>query len=150
MPKSSSPMPLTIGRLAELTGVHIETIRYYEKIGMLARPQRTAGGHRSYAPEHVATLTFIRRGRELGFPLETIRDLIRLNEGGACCEKARDVTIGHHADVRRKIADLRKLERALSTLIDECQPTRWPDCPIMNALAASHDRIPAKRFGERP
>lgn len=136
MPLSSSPMPLTIGRLSELTAVHIETIRYYEKIGMLAKPQRTAGGHRSYAPEHVATLTFIRRGRELGFPLETIRQLMRLNEGGACCEKARDVTIGHRADVRRKIADLRKLARALSTLIDECQPTRWPDCPIMGALTA--------------
>lgn len=136
MAKPWSPRPLTIGRMAELTGVHIETIRYYEKIGMLAKPQRTAGGHRSYASEHVATLTFIRRGRELGFPLEAIRDLMRLNEGGACCERAREVTIGHRADVRRKIVDLSKLERALSTLIDECQPKRWPDCPIMDALSA--------------
>lgn len=126
-----------IGALSEQTGVNIETIRYYERIGLLAKPGRTAGGHRSYAPEHVATLNFIRRARELGFPLETIRDLMRLNEGGACCEKARDVTIGHRADVRRKIADLRKLDRALSALIDECHPTQQPSCPIMEALAAS-------------
>ena len=141
---------LTIGALSKLTGVHIETIRYYEKIGMLARPERTAGRHRSFAPGHIATLTFIRRARELGFPLETIRDLIRLNDGGTCCEKARDVTVAHRSEVRRKIADLRKLDRALSTLIDECQPTRWPDCPIMDALTARQHRIQATRFGERP
>ncbi|CAN0465572.1 unnamed protein product, partial [Phaeothamnion confervicola] len=117
-----------------VTGVNIETIRYYEKIGMLAKPARSAGGYRQYAPEHVATLNFIRRGRELGFPLETIRDLLRLNDGGACCEKARAVTIEHLSDVRRKISDLKRLDRALSTLVDECQPNRWPECPIMEAL----------------
>ena len=75
MRNPTSVTPLTIGRLAGITGVHIETIRYYEKIGMLAKPARSAGGYRHYAPEHVATLNFVRRGRELGFPLETIRDL---------------------------------------------------------------------------
>ena len=133
----SGATPLTIGRLAGVTGVHIETIRYYEKIGMLAKPARSAGGYRHYAPEHVATLNFIRRSRELGFPLETIRDLIQLNEGGACCEKARAVTVAHRADVRRKISDLKKLDRALSTLVDDCQPARWPVCPIMEALTRS-------------
>ena len=131
----SGATPLTIGRLAGVTGVHIETIRYYEKIGILAKPARSAGGYRHYAPEHVSTLTFIRRGRELGFPLETIRDLIQLNEGGACCEKARAVTIAHSEEVRRKIADLKRLDRALNNLIDECQPHRWPECPIMDALS---------------
>ena len=129
--------PLTIGRLAGVTGVHVETIRYYEKIGMLAKPARSAGGYRQYAPEHVATLNFIRRSRELGFPLETIRDLLRLNDDGACCEKARSVTVAHRGEVRRKIADLKRLERALSGLIDECQPARWPVCPIMDALSTS-------------
>ena len=137
MRRSSRADPLTIGRLAEVTGVHIETIRYYEKIGMLAKPARSAGGYRNYAPEHVATLNFIRRGRELGFPLATIRDLLRLHEGGACCEKARAVTAAHRDDVRRKIADLKRLDRALSGLIDECQPARWPQCPIMDALSTS-------------
>lgn len=135
MGKPSGASPLTIGRLAEATGVHVETIRYYEKIDMLPKPARSHGGYRQYAPEHVATLNFIRRGRELGFPLETIRDLLRLNEGGACCEKARAVTIAHREEIRRKIADLKRLDRALDNLIDECQPDRWPQCPIMDALS---------------
>ncbi|MGE0204686.1 MAG: MerR family DNA-binding protein [Hyphomicrobiaceae bacterium] len=127
---------LAIGVLSERTGVNIETTRCYERIGLLPKPDRTAGRHRSYAPEHVATLAFIRRARELGFPLETIRDLIRLNAEGACCETARDVTAAHRRDIRRKIADLRKLDRALSVLIDERHPGKQPSCPIMNALAA--------------
>ena len=134
MRQRSDATPLTIGRLAGVTGVHIETIRYYEKIGMLGKPARSAGGYRNYALEHVATLNFIRRGRELGFPLETIRDLIQLHEGGACCEKARSVTVAHRDEVRRKIADLKRLDRALNNLIGECQPARWPMCPILNAL----------------
>jgi MerR family mercuric resistance operon transcriptional regulator len=137
MAKKPAPSPLTIGRLAEATGVHVETIRYYERIHMLASPARSAGGHRHYAREHVASLNFIRRGRELGFPLETIRDLLRLNAGGACCEQARSVTVAHRADVRRKLADLKRLDRALTALIDECEPTRWPQCPIMEALASA-------------
>lgn len=135
MPHPAVANPLTIGRLADSTGVHVETIRYYERIGMLAKPARSRGGYRHYAPEHVATLSFIRRGRELGFPLETIRDLLRLSEGGACCEKARAVTVAHREEVRRKIADLKRLDRALNNLIDECQPDRWPQCPILDALA---------------
>ena len=138
MRRSANPGPLTIGRLAALTGVHIETIRYYEKIGMLAKPNRSAGGYRQYLPVHVSSLNFIRRGRELGFTLEAIRDLIRLNEGGACCEKARSVTVEHRDEVRRKIADLKRLDRALSTLVDECQPSRWPECPIMDALSRNN------------
>lgn len=135
MGKPSGASPLTIGRLAEATGVHVETIRYYEKIDMLAKPARSRGGYRQYAPEHVATLNFIRRGRELGFPLETIRDLLRLNEAGACCERARAVTIAHREEICRKIADLKRLQRALDNLIGECQPDRWPRCPIMDALS---------------
>ena len=137
MVRKEAPAALTIGRLAEATGVHVETIRYYEKIGLLAKPGRTSGGHRSYAPEHVATLTFISRGRELGFPLETIRDLLRLNAQGACCEEARAVTVAHRGEVRRKLADLKRLDRALTSLIAECKPLRWPDCPIMEALAST-------------
>ena len=130
--------PLTIGRLADLTGVHVETIRYYEKIGMLAKPDRSAGGYRQYSQLHVSSLNFIRRGREVGFTLEAIRDLIRLNEGGPCCERARNVTVEHRDEVRRKIADLKRLDRALSTLVDECQPSRWPECPIMDALSRNN------------
>lgn len=135
MGRSTGATQLTIGRLAEATGVKVETIRYYEKVEMLAKPDRSCGGYRLYAPDAVASLNFIRRARELGFPLETIRDLVRLKDGGACCEQARAVTIAHRQDVRRKIADLRRLDRALKLLIDECQPERWPDCPIIDALS---------------
>lgn len=134
MARNAASEPITIGRLAAATGVHIETIRYYEKVGMLAVPPRSAGGHRLYGREHVATLTFVRRGRELGFPLETIRDLLKLSEGGPCCEQARAVTVAHRAEVRSKLADLKRLDRALTVLVDECQPARWPVCPIMEAL----------------
>lgn len=134
MRSRESTSPKTIGRLAEVTGVNIETIRYYERIGMLAEPPRSPAGHRRYGPEHVASLAFIRRGRELGFSLEEIRDLVRLSDGGACCEKARAVTVAHRTDIRRKIADLKRLDRALSGLIAECGPARSPECPILEAL----------------
>lgn len=138
MGKSIGAAPLTIGRLAAATGANIETIRYYEKIGMFAKPDRSRGGYRHYARKHVDSLNFICRARELGFPLATIRDLIRLNEGGACCEQARAVTMAHRQEVRRKIADLKRLDRELKLLIDECQPDRWPTCPIMDALSKDH------------
>ncbi len=134
MARKATFEPMTIGRLSEATGVHIETIRYYERIGLLEAPARSPGGHRHYASEHVATLTFIRRGRELGFPLEAISDLLRLNEEVSCCEQARTLTVRHRDEVRRKIADLKRLDRALTSLIDECRPARWPQCPIIEAL----------------
>ena len=68
MRPNPSPAGLTIGRLSARTGVHIETIRYYEKVGLLAKPERTTGGHRLYTPAHAQSLSFIRRGRELGLP----------------------------------------------------------------------------------
>lgn len=134
MARKKAAIPMTVGRLAAATGVHVETIRYYEKIGMLAAPPRSSGGHRHYQSAHRETLIFIRRGRDLGFPLETIRDLLRLNEAGACCDVARAVTVAHRAEVRRKLADLRRLERALTSLIDECVSARRTACPIMDAL----------------
>lgn len=135
MKQSRSEVPLTIGALSRFSGVHTETIRYYEKIGLLPNPQRSPGGYRQYDPIHLATLTFIRRGRQLGFPLDTIRDLLRLNDTGACCEQVREVTVAHRSDVRRKIADLRRLDRALDDLIDACKPDRLSYCPILEALS---------------
>jgi len=126
---------LTIGNLSELTGVNIETIRYYERIKMLPAPPRTAGGRRVYDATHLRILAFIRRSRELGFSLDQIRALIRL--GGptkASCREVRDIASHHLDDIRAKIADLRKLERLLAKTVAQCTGTTAPVCPVLDVL----------------
>lgn len=130
--------PLLIGKLAERTGVDIETIRYYERIGLLPSPPRTAGRLRAYDEAHIQRLCFIRRGRQLGFPLDDIRTLLRLaGNGGPECRATREVTLRHLADVRGKINSLKKLERALEDLTGACKPGHQPSCPILDALGAA-------------
>jgi MerR family mercuric resistance operon transcriptional regulator len=98
---------LTIGQLSRLTGVNIENIRYFEKVGLLSAPPRTGGGHRSYGTEHVRTLAFIRRGRGLGFTPDEVRTLLELRQPGksSCCE-VQEIAAHHLDRVREKIADL--------------------------------------------
>ena len=131
--------PLLIGSVSQMTGVNIETIRYYERAGLLPRPRRTEGRHRAYAESDVNRLNFIRRGRELGFSLNDIRTLLELSDHGAvaCCE-TKDMTARHLADVRAKIRSLRKLERALKEMTDACRPGEQLSCPILDALSAHH------------
>src|SRR5262245_47757952 len=108
---------LTIGKLAEETGVNLETVRYYERIGLMPRPARTAGGYRSYEPNHLRRLNFIRRSRELGFTIDEIRGLLRLVDGHRyTCAQIHKITVRHAEDIRQKIADLRRLERALTAM----------------------------------
>lgn len=126
---------LMIGELSRRTGVHIETIRYYEKIGMLAAPPRTAGGRRVYGPLDLRTLTFIRRARELGFTLSEIRALLGLGgPGKATCSEVCAIATRHLEDIRSKIVDLRKLERLLSRTIAQCSGEAVPDCAVLDAL----------------
>jgi MerR family mercuric resistance operon transcriptional regulator len=126
---------IPIGELSRLTGVNIETIRYYEKIKMLRAPPRTEGGRRVYGPAETRLLAFIRRGRELGFGLEDIRALLALGAPGkASCADAREIAAHHLDEIRSKIADLRKLERLLAKTIAQCSGTRVPDCPILDIL----------------
>ncbi len=126
---------LTIGALAERTGVKVETIRYYERIGLLPEPPRTGGGHRLYGREHVARLTFVRRSRELGFTLGEIRALLGLVSGGAyTCGDVRAVALDHLGRIRAKIRDLRRMERALATTAARCEGGAAPDCPIVDDL----------------
>jgi MerR family mercuric resistance operon transcriptional regulator len=126
---------LTIGKLSRLTGVNIETIRYYEKIKVVPAPSRTESGRRVYGPLDTRILAFIRRSRELGFSLDEIRALIRL--GGpekASCRQVREIA-GHHLDdIRAKIADLRKLERLLAKTVAQCTGTAAPKCPVLDIL----------------
>jgi MerR family mercuric resistance operon transcriptional regulator len=126
---------MPIGELSRLTGVHIETIRYYERIKMLQAPPRTEGGHRVYGPTETRVLAFIRRARELGFSLDEIRALRDLGgPGNASCADVRKVATRHLDDIRAKIGDLKKLERLLAKTIARCSGNRVPDCPVLDIL----------------
>jgi len=127
---------LLIGKLADRTGLNIETIRYYEKVGLVPPPPRTQGRHRAYGERHVQRLAFIRRSRELGFSLDDVRKLLGLaDRGNVACTETKEVTLRHLADVRGKIASLRKLERALKEMTDACAPGNQRSCPIFEALS---------------
>jgi MerR family mercuric resistance operon transcriptional regulator len=124
-----------IGVLAKDSGVNIETIRYYEKISVMPKPARSSGGYRLYTGEHLKRLSFIRRGRELGFTLDELRGLLHLVDGHAyTCAEVRALTLDHVAGIRRKIADLKRLERVMTNISSRCSGKRVPDCPIVDAL----------------
>ena len=126
---------MTIGEVSRLSGVNIETIRYYERIGALPRPPRTAGGHRVYDRDRLQRLRFIRRGRELGFSLDELRAMLRyVDDGTLTCGDIHGMTMAHLADVREKIADLRRLERVLKEMAAECSRGNVPECPIIETL----------------
>ena len=126
---------LTIGEIARRTGVNIETIRYFERIGLMPRPDRTEGGHRVYCEPHVRTLGFIKRSRELGFTQHEVRTILNLGgPGAACCDEIRDIANVHLQKVRRKIADLAKLERLLAMTVEQCSGGHVPDCPVIDML----------------
>ena len=127
---------LTIGALSEQTEVNIETIRYYERIGILPNPPRSAGGHRLYANEHTQRLVFIRRSRQLGFSLDQVRELLGLSSGRRMtCAKVKTITEQHLADIRRRVRDLQRLERVLSGMAAQCRGDEMTNCPILEALA---------------
>lgn len=126
---------LTIGKLSELTGVNIETIRYYEKVKVLPAPLRTENGRRVYGPTETRILAFVKRSRELGFSLDEVRALLRL--GGpekASCREVRNIAAHHLDDIRAKISDLRKMEHLLAETVAQCTGTIAPECPVLDIL----------------
>ncbi len=131
----SQQFDLTIGQLSQKTGVNIETIRYYERVNVMPPPPRSPGGHRLYDQNHLKRLTFIRRSRELGFTLNEIRDLLGLVDGGIyTCGEVKELTDQHRKIVRKKISDLRRLEKTLVKISAECEGGATPECPIIDAL----------------
>jgi MerR family mercuric resistance operon transcriptional regulator len=131
----SGEIQLSRGRLANRSGVNGETIRYYEKIGLMPDPMRSAGGHRIYERSHLKRLSFIRRTRELGFTLKEIRGLLGLVDGGDyTCAEVRDRTFVHMNDVAQKIRDLQKMQRALKSMATKCDGGQVPNCPIVDEL----------------
>ncbi len=130
-----NPTSLSIGQLAGRAGCKIETIRYYERIGLMPSPPRTAAGRRVYSTEHARRLMFIRRCRELGFSIEEIRMLLSLvDEGRYRCAEIQALTVEHIRNIQNKITDLKKLEKTLVQIAAQCQGDDIPDCPIIDAL----------------
>ena len=146
---SKAPAPLSIGRLSAKAAVNLETVRYYERIGLLPSPPRTEGGHRLYGEEHVKRLTFVRRARELGFTLEEIRALLRLAEREPSCAKVRVLAADHLRDVRAKIADLKRMERVLSDTVDRCALGSRPERPLREILIQADGAQETVRAGRR-
>lgn len=130
-------MTLTIGRLAKLAGVHLETVRYYERIKLMPVPARTASGHRAYEDDHIRRLAFIRRARELGFGVEEIRTLLTLADPSrASCVEVKEIAEARLHEVRTKLADLGRLESILTNTILRCSGHRTPSCPVLDMLEA--------------
>lgn len=126
---------LSIGVLSKQSGVNIETIRYYEKIGVMPAPARSAGRYRIYAADHLKRLGFVRRGRQLGFTLDELRGLLHLVDGHSyTCAEVHTLTLRHLTEVRRKIADLRRLERVMADMAAQCSKDLIPQCPVIDAL----------------
>lgn len=125
-----------IGHLSAETGCPVETIRYYERIGLLPAPLRTEGGHRVYGPRQRERLSFILRARELGFSLEEIGELAGLAEGDQrACAAAEAIANRHIAAIRTRLADLKRMQAALQGLAEDCRRGHSADCPILESLA---------------
>jgi DNA-binding transcriptional MerR regulator len=128
---------LTIGRLARTTDTNIETIRYYEKIGLLPAPRRTAGNYRSYAAEHLQRLGFIRHARELGFSIGDVRELLKLAaQSESRCEEVYQVVTRHLEAIERKIEALTRLRRELRNTLNSCKRGTIAECTVIQALSA--------------
>lgn len=123
---------MTIGALARKTGVHVETIRFYQRRGLLAQPKRPIGGVRRYGEDAAARLLFIRRAQDIGFTLGEIAELLRLQRG---CRDAHSLATAKLAAVDRRIADLTRVGKTLRQLIGRCEAGGSPGCPIIDSLA---------------
>lgn len=136
MADHESESGFTRGDLARETGCNIETIRYYEKAGLLPDPPRTSAGYRIYSAAHATRLRFILRARELGFSMDDIRGLMGLGEGAVpTCGEVKERTGRHLADVRAKIADLKRIEAVLAKTAAQCSGGTAPHCPVLETLA---------------
>ena len=133
--------PLSIGVLAEETGCKVPTIRYYEKVGLMPQPIRTSGNQRRYGPAHVDRLGFIRHARELGFPLDRIRDILALGDrpDRSCAEVDR-IARDHLAAVEARLARLTALKQELERMVKQCGSGKVSDCRVIEVLSDySHD-----------
>ena len=122
--------------VARHAGVNVETLRYYERRGLLPEPERSAGGYRAYTPEAVRVVRFVKRAQLLGFSLDEIEELLYLAAGGPDhCDTAREMATGRMTDLSRRIAELTVMRDALALLVDTCEmPRPQRECPILHEL----------------
>lgn len=126
---------MKIGELARATSTRVETVRYYEQIGLLAPPARTSSNYRAYGPEHLARLSFIRRARDLGFTLDAVRELMTLaDDSSRSCQAVDDIAGAHLAEVDRKIADLQAMRGELAKVLEGGRHGTVAECKIVETL----------------
>jgi len=151
MPDITNTRGYPIGAMSRETGVNIETIRYYERIGLMPKPDRTSGGNRQYTHQHLKLLSFIKRCRELGFSIEEIRAMLRMvDQDGVSCGEVHAITTEHLAAVKEKITHLQKMERVLSAMAAECARGDIPNCPIIETLFDNSLGQPEMNKGKKP
>jgi MerR family transcriptional regulator, mercuric resistance operon regulatory protein len=125
---------LTIAGVARGAGVGVETVRFYERRGLIAQPEKLNGAYRRYGSDHVRRIRFIKRSQELGFTLEEIESLLKL-EDGTDRRSIQKIATARLEQVRERIADLRRIERTLKHLLDDCRNGAGHRCPIISAIA---------------
>ena len=124
----------TIGTLAQAAGVNVETIRFYQRRGLLNEPVKPPGGIRRYGDAEVARVLFIKAAQRIGFTLDEIAQLLQLDDGTRCAE-ARAIAEHKLADVRQRLSDLQRIESALAQLVDRCAKRRGTvSCPLIDTL----------------
>lgn len=125
----------SIGDVSTTTGVNIETVRYYERIELLPKPDRTSGGNRQYNHDQLKRLAFIKRCRELGFSIEEIRSLLAMTDSKTqTCAEVNKLTTTHLSKVKDKILDLQRMQNLLETMVAQCSCGDVPECPIVDTL----------------
>ena len=127
---------MTIGNLAAATATKVETIRWYERVGLLPAPPRTDGNYRSYGDEHLRRLSFIRRSRDLGFTVKKVRELLALaDQRDRSCAEVDIIARAHLSEIEQKISDLMRLSNELRDVLDRCGCGSIAECNIIGALS---------------
>lgn len=141
-----TPKRFTIGRLAKQAGVGIDTVRFYERRGLLPQPQRTASGYRLYSEDTINRIRFVRKAKQLGFTLDEIENLLKLQDQGGRKSEVKEITTRKLGQIDAKIADLSRMRTVLETLAAECSGKgSVSTCPIIEAIASDEAHNEANR-----
>jgi len=142
---ATAPAAMTIGGLAQAAGVGVETVRYYQRRGLLPQPASTRGAYRRYPPAAAARLRFIRRAQQLGFTLDEIASLLQLSDG-TDRRSIRRITAARLAQLRARIADMQRMASTLEHVLHECEHAdRAPRCPIIESIETPSSDISLDR-----